>query len=348
MTKKYLLYAVMDYSFAILRPLQAAIRARGDECAWFLADQAAESGYLHADERRLKTVNEVKAWAADATFVPGNTVPDFFPGYKVAVFHGFNARKRTRGKLDSHFTIRGCFDLYCTQGPSTTQVFEQLAKAHGYFRVQETGWPKVDPLFGKSLSNNQTGCLTILLTSTFSRRLSCAPHLLDEWSELIHRRPEWKFQTQFHPKMPAETIHAYKNIKASNYEFIETDDMNPYLSSADIMVSDTSSILQEFLLLEKPVITYQTRFPEPHLINIMSPTELEKAILEANSKPSELIENIHKYIQKLHPYKDGHSSSRVIDATEWFIREGNIGLKKKPINLIRKLKDRKKLKYWKI
>ena len=51
--------------------------------------------------------------------------------------------RRERG----HFRIRGLFDLYCTQGPATTEPFEQLAREHGHFAVAETGWPKLDPLF---------------------------------------------------------------------------------------------------------------------------------------------------------------------------------------------------------
>ena len=40
--KHYLLYGSERYALAILRPLQAAIRARGDEAAWFFDGPGGE------------------------------------------------------------------------------------------------------------------------------------------------------------------------------------------------------------------------------------------------------------------------------------------------------------------
>src|SRR6185312_9564967 len=108
----YLLFATELYALPVLRPLGAAIRAAGGDAAWFAAS---------------------------------NWVPQFFPGAKVQVFHGFSVDKRSPER--GHFRIRGLFDLYCTQGPATTQPFEELARQHGHFAVAETGWPKLDPLF---------------------------------------------------------------------------------------------------------------------------------------------------------------------------------------------------------
>jgi|TARA_B110000902_G_scaffold205753_1_gene234251 hypothetical protein len=49
----------------------------------------------------------------------------------------------------------------------------------------------------------------------------------------------------------------------------------------------------------------------------------------------------------MHPYFDGNSSTRVLDATEKTIQSPPKELKIKPRNLLRKLKMRKKLVYWK-
>jgi len=49
----------------------------------------------------------------------------------------------------------------------------------------------------------------------------------------------------------------------------------------------------------------------------------------------------------MHPYFDGNSSARVLDATEKTIQSPSKELKIKPRNLLRKLKMRKKLVYWK-
>jgi hypothetical protein len=48
----------------------------------------------------------------------------------------------------------------------------------------------------------------------------------------------------------------------------------------------------------------------------------------------------------MHPYFDGKSSARVLDAVEETIQSPPLGLKAKPRNLFRKLKMRKTLGYW--
>jgi hypothetical protein len=52
--------------------------------------------------------------------------------------------------MRGHFRERGCFDLYCTQGPFFTNRFEQIRAIHPHFSVVGTGWPKTDTLFNSS------------------------------------------------------------------------------------------------------------------------------------------------------------------------------------------------------
>ena len=81
MAKHYLLYGSERYALAILRPLQDAIRARGDEAAWFFDGPGAED--LRPDEKLLTTTDDVRRWNAIAVITGSNAVPHFFPGVKV-------------------------------------------------------------------------------------------------------------------------------------------------------------------------------------------------------------------------------------------------------------------------
>ena len=137
--KKYLFYVSQLYSLSIMRPLQTEIRRRGDDCAWFFDRPDVGGEYLLDGEKQLKTVAEVKKYNPLAVFVPGNVVPDFFPGVKVQIFHGL-ATDDTGKK--GHYRIRGFFDLYCSRGPEETGKFQNLARRDGSFRVVETGWPQ--------------------------------------------------------------------------------------------------------------------------------------------------------------------------------------------------------------
>ncbi|MFT5299083.1 MAG: hypothetical protein ACI9YH_005135, partial [Colwellia sp.] len=226
-SKRYLFYISQNYAYAILRPLQSAILARGEQVAWFLEGKEVNESYLLVGEVRLNSISSVKEYQADVVFIPGNVVPDFIPGIKVGVFHGFNSGKLNRRGFEDHFNIRGCFDLYCTQGPNTTLPFIKLAEQHKHFSVKQTGWPALDPLFDSRKPSKKTKP-TILMCSTFSRALTCAPHLF-ETVKRLSEKGEWQWLIQFHPKMPKEIIEKYQNIQSEHLSFVETDNVIPLL-----------------------------------------------------------------------------------------------------------------------
>ena len=87
---------------------------------------------------------------------------------KVALFHGYAIQKRIEA-VDDHFTVRGWFDIYCTQGPSSTPYFKELEKKYGFFRVYETGWPKADTYFSPEVQRKpQNDHPVILYPPTFN------------------------------------------------------------------------------------------------------------------------------------------------------------------------------------
>lgn len=348
--KRYLLYISQNYSYAILRPIQDVILANGGEVRWFLEGDEVSATYLSTSEVQLNSIRDIKDWNPDVVFVPGNTVPNFIPGLKVGVFHGFNAGKINRRGREDHFEIRGCFDLYCTQGPNTTKKFQELACQHGYFQVIETGWPAIDPLFTPSKESEKLRFInddkpTVLLCSTFSRSLSCAPIIFDKIKELS-KKSEWNWLIQFHPKMDKNIVEQYKSIQSDSVKFIETDNVIPLLKKADVMLCDTSSVLLMFLLQNKPVVTFRNQQPKDCFINITHEDEIEVALITALSKPKSLMDSIQSYCNEFHPYRDGISSIRVLKSVNEII-DSNVKLrKKKPLNLIRQFKLRKTLGYW--
>ncbi len=345
-SKKYLFYISQDYSFAILRPLQEKVIASGDEVFWFVEGKAVNRNYFTLAEKVVDTIDQINIYAPDIVIGTANNIPTFIPGLKVCVFHGFDA-----GKLDSrgnndHFKIRGCYDLYCTQGPSTTQPFKKLKEQYNYFNVIETGWPALDPLFKEKAFTRESRQPVIFLGSTFTRKLTQAAYLFPEVKRLS-RTNRWKWIVSLHPKSKVETIDRYKSIQNENLIYRETDNMIPILQESDIMVGDTSSAITMFIVQNKPVISVNNINPDNYLIHINNAIDLEKSIGIAISRPQKLMLNIQKYNEITHPYTDGESSARVIKAIE-SILSGEMPLKKeKPLNVIKNIKFRKKLGYWK-
>ena len=340
--KRYLLFVSHTYAYSIMRPLQAEIWRRGDDAAWFIDDCPNE---LVDGERRLTAIEEVISYNPIAIFAPGNYIPDFFPGVKVAIFHGYAIQKRME-TIDDHFTIRGWFDLYCTHGESSTPQFRKSEKRLGYFRVRETGWPKADDLFAPYTKGvNQRP--VILYSSTFTRSLTSTTILADEVERMV-ATGEWEWIFMFHPKLDDETVLARYRSMAERYENAyylgNTFDMEA-MRRADVMLCDSSSIILEFMLLDKPVVTFRNSHPNKHLIDTYTISEVEPALRRAIARPVELMKEIHRYTMYHEPHRDGQCSARVLDAVDWFIAEGHNGLKPKPLNVVRKLKLRRRMGY---
>ena len=346
MGKHYLFFVSLTYSFSILRPLQDEIWRRGDDVAWFIEDSC--ESWLTENEKQLKTIQEVLDYNPIAVFAPGNFVYDFFPGVKVAVFHGYAMKKRIE-KIDDHFTIRGWYDIYCTQGESTTPYFKELEKKHGFFKVYETGWCKVDPFFDKTASHSdKRENPTILYSPTFTKGISSAPFLWETIKQLVETKP-WNWIITFHPKLDdPELIQKYKELADihDNVTFYRSNDCLNTFRKTDVMLCDSSSIIVEYMFLNKPVITFRNTHTGNHLLDVMNENEIGDAIEKALSRPKELMDNIYTYTMHHEPHRDGKNSARVLDAVDDFIQNYKGQVKSKPLNLIRKIKLRLKIKYY--
>lgn len=345
---EYLLFATERYALPILQPLADALRAAGHGVhAWF-ADGAA--GARLPEPVRMISLREAVALRPRAVFSAANWVPTFLTGPKVQLFHGFNVEKREDAR--GHFRVRGLFDLYCTQGPATTAPFRDLAARQPHFAVVETGWPKLDPLFrddggaAATLRAPANGRPTVLFASTFTERLSAAPHLFDAIAAEVARSDRYWLLT-LHPKCAPALFDRYRALAGPNAVFVETEQLMAAQRAADVLVADTTSVVSEFVVQHKPVITLRNRAPKPHMLDFGDPAQLPAMLARAFSPDAALREAIVAYADTIHPYRDGRSSERVLAATEDLIA-GRLGpLRGKPLDgRLRALQIRAKLGYW--
>ena len=345
--RRYLFFISQDYSFPVLRPLQKAIVSRGDEVKWFMYGDEITKSYLDRDEQSLESIDEVIDFNPHAVFVPGNVVPSFIPGLKVQVFHGLPSTKAKKSGQLYHYIIRGMFDLYCTQGESSTSKFKELSKKYGFFSVKETGWCKLDPLFPIEKRDEILEKKTIFFASTFSPRFSKAETLYPFILKMIAKY-DYRWYITLHPKMDKKIVALYKSISHKNVQFVESVDIIDSFKKSDMMLCDTSSIIYEFLTQHKPVITFQTQKDEPSLINVTDINRLKERVIDTLNNLDINHKNIKDEVAKFHPYIDGNSSQRVLDAVDEMLEGKNIANKRKPFNIIRNLKLRKEFNYWKL
>jgi hypothetical protein len=314
------------YSFGILEPVMQVLKEKKYEYIWFVRTTILEK-FPYQDQRCTSKIEDLVRFNSDAIFVPGNEVPHYLRGVKTQVFHGLAGEKK------GHFRIRSYFDLYLTQGPYFTRWFSRAAAKHKNFSVVETGWPKLD-VYGKELYKYDSDKLTllknfkakkiILYAPTFSPSLTSAPHLLTQIEELAKSK-EYLIVIKFHDLMAENLIDSYKKLsmRFKNVLFIEERNIIKYLLIADLMISDTSSVVYEFLLLNKPVITFKNNSLAINWDNQLSFSGLVKRVaknlLEDPFKQQRL-----EILKEYHPYTDGNSAKRMVDAVEEYIKKNGV------------------------
>lgn len=339
---KFLLYITYPYSIPICKPLEIEIQARGMQVKWFVEKENTKN-YFNDNETVL-SIEETIDYEPHIVLTATDYVADFISGIKVQVFHGFPANKR---KGTDQFNIRNFFDLYCTQGPTSTSVFKKKSKELKHFEVVETGWSKMDALFPLTNESKKNKKPVIMVSSTFTKKYSLAlnPEVIEELKRLSNIG-KWHFDVVLHPLISNEVVEKFKSIQNENLIYHDTTNLIPLFKKSDVMLCDTSSALIEYQLQHKPVVTFRNNMPLPSYINVLEVSKIEEALSYALTRPSKIIEEVKKYANESHPYTDGKSSKRVIDAVLNFLEKDKSHLKSKPFSLIRKYKIRKKLNYF--
>jgi CDP-ribitol ribitolphosphotransferase len=335
-----ILFCANPYAFGILKPIHDELTLQGKDALWYVPKKLL-SGFPFKDQvKHTDSIKELQLFKSDSIFVPGNEVPHYLRGVKVQVFHGL------AGEKAGHFRIRNYFDLYLTQGPYFTKRFEDLALKHRDFEVKETGWSKLDSLFQnhEAIRTERDTLLMrsgkkhlVLYAPTFSPSLTSTITKQNEIAELADQGDIFLL-IKFHDLMDKQVVSSYKDLAAArkNVEVVEDRNILKYLIMADFMISDTSSVVYEFILLNKPVITINSKSENIKWRDINSTDNLRTAFVIESTNDS-----FKKYrdetIRAYHPYSDGKSSGRMIAAVEDYIARHGVPERRK-LNLWRRLK----------
>lgn len=343
MSKRFVFFVSAAYCYPIFRPIQEEIWRQGHEVAWFFVKGLPPQ--LTSNEKLLQNENEVRTYSPDAVFGAADWIPHYLPGLKVMVFHGLSINKRGTEK-NVHYRIRDWYDLYCTHAEEDTKIFKELAKEHKNFQVKCTGWPKLDTLFNyknEHIKNNKDK--TLFFASTFSPSITAAPYVVNELKK-ISKIQGWQVVATLHPLMDPEIVDRYKAMQSNSFTFLSADDdLYQAMSKADVMLCDTSSIMYEFMFLNKPVITYKTKNSGPFITDVKKVEDIFPAIQKLLDNPEDQLKASQEVCNLLHCYQDGASSKRVVNSVIETLDTNNQLKPRKP-SLIRRLKLRKRMNYW--
>lgn len=324
---KTILFCNLPYAFSIMKPLADELKRRGDEYLWYITPELFND-FPYKNMIHSNSLEILKDFKADAIFATSEDIPHNIHGVKVQLFHGLAGEKR------GHFVINDYFDLYLTQGPYFTDKFEQLAVEHkNNFSVAETGWSKLDYLFDiddKTLDKRENLLLKhnakhiVLYAPTFSPSFTSVIVMKDVIRRLVTNHKNILFLIKFPEKMDEETIDRYRELELSNIIIVEDSDITESLHMADLLLSDTSSVVYEFIILDKPVITFNSHSENITWSNHTDINQIFLNVIRTLEGNDRFKDGRKKTIAEYHPYVDGKSSKRIIEATETYIKEHGV------------------------
>lgn len=333
---KYLFYIAKAYSIPIIQPLIQYLDGQGADYRFYVSDKVRERkpDSWH-DDKILTRLKDAKRYTPDFVLCPGNFVDFRIPGRKIQLFHGLGVEK------DVHYKIRHFFDVYLTSGPYVTERFKNLQDKYGDFLICETGWPKIDYILNYPAENIRQELnlpdnkKIILYAPTFSTKHESASMLTDIIPKIMKDDEFWIFK--FHELMDPEVIKVYQALDKSKALVLKDAEITPYLHASDVMISDTSSVIYEFMVLDKPIITFRTQARPDKGIDIIGADELKTALDRCFNNPDEFKENRHRNLKEINPYLNGKISKQVFNELETIYNDNIKPRKKKPLNLFRKI-----------
>jgi hypothetical protein len=240
-------FAAFRFHTPILTPIRDAVGASAE--TWLGGDRRAAVGFRP----------HVVVMAASPHL-------EFFrhrlPGaFIVNVRHGLIGKQGLR-RLPARASARR-FDAVCVGDPLRKAHYERAGARPDTF--WETGYPQMDPLFrgdpppALPVDPRQP---TVLYAPTWNLGLSSADLVGDRLVELVRREaPGVNVVVKPHPVIgdwrPA-WMARWRRLAAAhaNVHLVEDThaDVVPYLAASDVLVSDASSVIFEYLALDRPVV----------------------------------------------------------------------------------------------
>ncbi len=219
------------------------------------------------------------------------------------------------------------FDIFLM----TSQTDVERVKKRGVRTAKSIGYPKIDSACDGSITPKELDTLaarivldktkkTILFSSTWDGSGMSA---IEKWYDNIDQlSDQYNVLTTVHPWMSEKYKIALRNNQ--KVIFINEYVILNYILLSDVCVGDTNSLIAEFCLLDKPVITFRvppTIRTMPDVIELIEKvsiridafSEIENAIARALNNPGEFAQARKELTDLMLDNRDGNAGLRVAE-----------------------------------
>lgn len=174
---------------------------------------------------------------------------------KIGFEHGaYNFKRFSKAQYYNMFTV-----FFMTSRHDVERL-----RRHGVIKAEAVGFPKIDGAFDGSITKDQREEIsaglkldpekkTLLFSATWDGSGMSAVHL---WYDRIGELADtYNVLVTLHPWVSDSYRTALRGD--DRVHFIEDDVLLPYIMVADVCIGDTNSLIAEFCLLDKPIITFR-------------------------------------------------------------------------------------------
>jgi len=216
------------------------------------------------------------------------------------------------------------FDLYFMS--SSADIAR--ANARGIRTVKAVGFPKIDPAFDGSITQDQLDILahdigllptkkTLLFSATWDGSSMSAIHLW--YNRIAELKDQYNIMVTLHSAMSESYCTALQNTQGIYY--IRDYEILRYIMLADVCIGDTNSLLAEFCMLNKPIITFRVpktprtmadviELIESISVRIDNFDQVVPAVEEILKNPAQYLERHKKTLTTLIDSPDGKAGFR--------------------------------------
>ena len=338
--KKILFFAITPMNYMVFKPIHELLKHnnRLEICFTSKYQRRRISKRLYRviglDKERVVNYKLAKFKKFDLYISPDMMLVGKRAKMKVQMFHGASFK----GKAYTNQVL--AYDKLFIIGNYMKRTFiSRGILKEGDSRFEMIGMPKLDKLVDGSLNRKEIAksleldskLPTVIYAPTWSQKSSL--YTMAEKLMGAVREMEVNFLIKLHDhsydptKNPVNWEEKLKELESSRVRIIKDYDIIPYLYISDILISDISSVCNEFLLLNRPIILVHT----PELIEkyrntidlgnwwgktgvtVKTIEELKKAIENSLSNPKEYSEMRKKIAEDLF-YKPGTATNRAVEA----------------------------------